>query len=105
MIVLIILWLLGRFVELPVDYRVPNLLAGWNGVVVGTTCLIQIGVSFALDSRYDKSSFRNFFWMIWYPLAYWMFNMMTTIVALPRALMRQIGERARWTSPDRGVET
>jgi biofilm PGA synthesis N-glycosyltransferase PgaC len=41
--------------------------------------------------------------MIWYPLAYWMLNMATTIVAVPRALLRNTEKRARWKSPDRGI--
>jgi biofilm PGA synthesis N-glycosyltransferase PgaC len=103
MLVVAVLWLAGQFIELPPEYSVPSLLSGWSGVMVGTTCLIQIGVSLALDSRYGGGSVRSFFWMIWYPLAYWMINMATTIVAVPRALLRNSKKRARWTSPDRGI--
>jgi biofilm PGA synthesis N-glycosyltransferase PgaC len=97
------LWLAGMVVELPAEYRVPSFLSGWNGVMVGTTCLLQIGVSLALDARYDKGSLKSFYWMIWYPLAYWILSMITTIVAVPRALLRETKKRARWISPDRGI--
>ena len=97
------LWLVGFVVELPPEYSVPTFLSGWNGVMVGTTCLMQIGVSLALDARYDKGALRSFYWMIWYPLAYWILNMITTIVAAPRALLRNTKKRARWISPDRGI--
>ena len=103
MLVMAILWLAGFVIELPPEYRVPAFLAGWNGIVVGTTCLIQIGVSLALDARYDRDAAKSFYWMIWYPLAYWALNMITTIVAVPRALLRKTDKRARWTSPDRGI--
>jgi biofilm PGA synthesis N-glycosyltransferase PgaC len=103
MLVMATLWPAGLIIELPPEYRVPSLLSGWNGVMVGTTCLIQIGVSLALDARYDQDSFKSFYWMIWYPLAYWMINMATTIVAVPRALLRNTKRRARWKSPDRGI--
>ena len=103
MLVIAILWLAGLVFELPPEYRIPSLLSGWNGVMVGTTCLMQIGVSLALDARYDKGILRSFYWMIWYPLAYWMLNMVTTIVAVPRALLRKTKRRARWKSPDRGI--
>jgi biofilm PGA synthesis N-glycosyltransferase PgaC len=102
-LIIAIIWFLGIFVELPPGYRVQALLRGWNGVVVGTTCLLQIGVSMMLDSKYDKRLLRNYFWMIWYPLAYWMLNMATTVVAVPRALFRSPERRARWTSPDRSI--
>ena len=103
MLVIALLWLAGLLFELPPEYVIPKLLSGWNGVMVGTTCLMQIGVSLALDSRYDAGSLKSFYWMIWYPLAYWILNMFTTIVAVPRALLRNTKKRARWTSPDRGI--
>jgi biofilm PGA synthesis N-glycosyltransferase PgaC len=100
-----LLWLLGLLFELPAAYRVEAFLSGWNGVMVGTTCLLQVGTSLALDSRYDNGPVKIFFWMIWYPLAYWMFNMVTTVVAVPRALLRSTERRALWTSPDRGIRS
>ncbi len=103
MLVIATLWLLGHVIELPPQYRVAAFFSGWSGVVIGTTCLIQIGISLSLDARYDKDSAKSFYWMIWYPLAYWMINMMTTLVAVPRALLRNSEKRARWISPDRGI--
>jgi len=101
--VIAVLWLIGFFIELPPEYRITRFLSGWNGVMVGTTCLLQVGISLALDSRYDQGSLKTFYWMIWYPLAYWMLSMFTTIVAVPRALLRDTKKRARWNSPDRGI--
>lgn len=103
MLTIALLWLLGMLVELPPAYRIDAFFSGWNGVVVGTTCLLQISVSLALDSRYDSNPLKSLYWMIWYPLAYWMLNLFTTIAALPRAVFRKNKERARWTSPDRGL--
>ena len=103
MLFIIVLWILGHFIDMPPAYRIDSFLAGWNGIVVGTTCLLQVAVSLALDSRYDTGFLRHFFWMIWYPLAYWMINLATTIVAVPRAILRNSKTRARWTSPDRGI--
>jgi biofilm PGA synthesis N-glycosyltransferase PgaC len=40
--------------------------------------------------------------MIWYPFAYWMVNLATMVVAVPKALFRRNWARAVWTSPDRG---
>jgi biofilm PGA synthesis N-glycosyltransferase PgaC len=97
------LWVAGMLFELPPKYRIDSFLSGWNGVVVGTTCLLQVAVSLALDARYDSGAVRGFFWMIWYPLAYWMFNMATTIAAVPRAILRLSAKRARWISPERGA--
>ena len=103
MLAVAMFWLAGKFIELPPEYRIDSFLSGWNGIVVGTTCLLQVAISLTLDARYDTASIRGFFWMIWYPLAYWMLNMFTTIVAVPRALLRHAKKRARWTSPERGT--
>lgn len=103
MATLIALWLWGTVLGLPVPYAVHTMVPQWTGVVVGTTCLMQVAVSLALDSRYDRGLKRHFFWMIWYPLLYWLLNVATTVVAVPRTLWRGKGKRAKWKSPDRGL--
>ncbi|MFO7461966.1 MAG: hypothetical protein R6X07_15220, partial [Desulfatiglandales bacterium] len=35
----------------------------WTGVVIGTTCLLQVGIGMALDSRIEKGLFRYYFWI------------------------------------------
>lgn len=100
---IIALWVWGTVLHLPVPYQVPTILPQWTGVIVGTTCLIQVAVSLSLDSRYDRGLKRHYFWMIWYPLLYWLLNVATTVVAVPRILWRGKGKRARWNSPDRGL--
>jgi len=99
----ILMWLFGTVLGLPVPIHVPTLLPKWTGVVIGTTCLLQVAVGMLLDSRVEKGLFRNYFWMIWYPLAFWLINVFTTVVSVPRALFRSTGKRARWKSPDRGL--
>jgi biofilm PGA synthesis N-glycosyltransferase PgaC len=78
-------------------------LPRWNGVILGCTCLVQFGVSMMMDSRYEKGLWRDYFWVIWYPLAFWMLSMATTVVAVPKALLKRRGARAVWVSPDRGL--
>ena len=56
-----------------------------------------------LDARYDHRLWRNYFYMIWYPFAYWLINMMTAVVAFPKALLRKKEQRGLWLSPDRGL--
>ncbi|MCZ7564461.1 MAG: poly-beta-1,6-N-acetyl-D-glucosamine synthase [Burkholderiales bacterium] len=98
-----LLWLAGKLLPLPAGIAVPTLVPQWTGVVIGTTCLLQIGLSLFLDSHYDRGLARQYYWMIWYPLAYWTLNVFTTVVAVPRALLWRRGKRATWRSPDRGV--
>jgi biofilm PGA synthesis N-glycosyltransferase PgaC len=100
--VIVILWLVGKFAPLPESLQVPSLVPGWHGVVLASTCLLQFFVSLLIDGRYERRLLRNFFWMIWYPLAYWLITVFTTVVAVPRTLFarQRVGT---WVSPDRGV--
>jgi biofilm PGA synthesis N-glycosyltransferase PgaC len=96
-------WLLGLVVTLPPYIKVASPLPGWSGVVIGTTCLLQIAVSLLLDRHYDHRLGRIYFWMIWYPLAFWVVSALTTVVAVPKILARKRRARAVWASPDRGL--
>jgi biofilm PGA synthesis N-glycosyltransferase PgaC len=104
MVAIVGLWALGKVVALPPAFYVPTLVPGWNGVILGMTCLLQFAVSLAIDSRYEKGIGKYYYWMIWYPMAYWMINVATTMVAVPKALFKKRGTRATWVSPDRGIK-
>lgn len=103
MITIVILWVLGKFVALPPNLYVATLLPGWNGVILGMTCLMQFAVSLAIDSRYERRLSRYYYWMIWYPLVYWFINVLTTVVALIKTIFRKRGKRGKWRNTDRGL--
>jgi len=104
MLLLALVWVAG--LALP-EGAVPALgsplLPHSGGVLLGAVCLLQFGFSTWMDARYDRGLARNLFWMIWYPVAFWMIACATTVVAYPRALARRRSARARWVSPDRGI--
>ena len=81
----------------------PMLMLGWAGLLIGTTCLVQIMISLLLDRPYDRGLMKNYFWMIWYPIVYWVLTATTAVAALPKIIFRNPEKRARWTSPDRGI--
>ena len=87
---------------LPPGWQV-GFLPEWRGTLLGLTCMSQMFVSLWIDRYYDRDLLRYFLWTVWYPLAFWMINMVTTVIALPQALARRTGKRAIWRSPDRGV--
>lgn len=101
---IVVLWALSQVFTLPAPFNVPTIVPGWSGVVLGVTCLLQFVVSLAIDSRYEKGLLGNFFWMVWYPLAYWMMNAGATVAGVARALVRRRRGRATWKSPDRGIQ-
>ncbi|MBK8162991.1 MAG: poly-beta-1,6 N-acetyl-D-glucosamine synthase [Gammaproteobacteria bacterium] len=104
MIVVILLYLIGKFVDLPPGMHVATVLPGWSGVVLGITCMLQFAVALLIDARFERGIGRVYYWMIWYPVVYWLLNVLTAVVAAPRAIMKRRGARATWVSPDRGLK-
>lgn len=104
MLLLAIAWPLSLFVpQLGLPEIDSPLVPDSGGLVLAGTCLFQFAFSMRLDSRYDKGLGRYYYWIIWYPMAYWIISTAATIVAYPTVMVRRTGKRARWVSPDRGV--
>ena len=101
---LLVVYRIADLVFFRIDLQsAPVLMLGWTGLLIGTTCLVQMMLSLWLDHPYDQGLLKNYFWMIWYPVIYWVLSATTAVAALPAALARRSGKRATWISPDRGV--
>ncbi|MFA6136569.1 MAG: poly-beta-1,6-N-acetyl-D-glucosamine synthase [Sulfurimonas sp.] len=103
MVLVILVWFISLF--MPILYLMPAdspILPDQSSVILIGACLIQFAVSKWLDGHYDEGLGKNYFWMIWYPFAYWLINLLTAVTALPKVLFNK-KTRARWVSPDRGV--
>lgn len=95
--------LLGQILDIPPLPDVREWLPSWGGALIGLTCLLQFAVSLTIDNRYEKGLARYYYWIIWYPVIYWLISVAATLVALPRTLLRR-ERRAVWVSPDRGEQ-
>ena len=80
-----------------------SLIPAWWGVVLALTYLLQALVSHFLERRYEPDMLRSLFWVIWYPLAFWLISFVTTVVAVPKVMFGPKGTRGTWVSPDRGL--
>lgn len=102
----VLLWVVSQFIALPHNLHIANLLPpAFTGMMLAMVCLLQFVVSILIDSRYEPKLARSLFWVIWYPLAYWMVNLFTSIASFPKVILRRRAQRARWTSPDRGIKS
>lgn len=76
------------------------------GAILGVACLLEFFVSLLIELRYEgKKILKYYFWIIWYPFAYWMISALTALVGSYLALTRRSKESATWKSPDRGLQT
>ncbi|QAA93318.1 poly-beta-1,6-N-acetyl-D-glucosamine synthase [Pollutimonas thiosulfatoxidans] len=99
------LWLLGRVTILPADIAVTMLMPpAFTGMVLAMVCLLQFLVSVLIDRRYEPTLARSLYWIVWYPFAYWLINLLTTLCSFPKVMLRIRRQRARWVSPDRGIK-
>ena len=105
MLAIMIIYFIGLAMPLPRLLYINSILPEWYGVMLGLTCLFQFFVSITLDSRYESKKLltRVYFWVIWYPLLFWVLNMFTVVWAVPAVLFSK-RRRARWVSPDRGFQ-
>ena len=100
------LWVMGLIIDMPDMLRVATLFPpGFTGTVLAVACILQFLVSVLIESRYERGMERKLFWIVWYPLVYWLINLATTLVGFPKAILKRRGARARWVSPDRGIHT
>jgi biofilm PGA synthesis N-glycosyltransferase PgaC len=102
-VITFILWLSGLFFSIPPELQVKTLLPSWGGVLLGVTCLLQFAISLSIESAYEKNIWKYYYWMIWFPIIYWVINVIAVMFGLPRALFRKKGVKATWVSPDRGI--
>lgn len=95
----------GNFIGIPAQLQVSGVLQpGFTGLVLACVCLAQFGTSLFIERRYEANLPRSLFWVIWYPLAFWIITMLTTVVSFPKVMLKARRDRARWTSPDRGIK-
>lgn len=101
----------GATNTLPEEYwpeilRVPTMVPGWTGVILASACLLQFAVGLFIDRQYEKRGlFKHMFWAIWYPAIYWFLSAATTVVAVPKGMLkrRKKEKYARWVSPVRAL--
>jgi biofilm PGA synthesis N-glycosyltransferase PgaC len=104
-IISIVLWLAGKFIQMPPDLFVPTIWppAFW-GLTLATLSLMQFVTALLIERRYDNRLTRTIFWTVWYPFVYWFLSLFTTLAAIPKATLARRAQRATWTSPDRGYK-
>lgn len=80
-----------------------NFMHQWGGEVLIVTYFLQALVALWLDRRYEKQSFKSLYWIVWYPLLFWLMQSLTAVLGLYKALRRPAYAKGKWVSPDRGI--
>ena len=100
MLAALVIWLVSVAIGAP-----PvgvSALPGNGGLLLALVYFIQAVTSAVLDRRYEKGLGESLFWVVWYPIAFWLLQAATAVVGFPRALRRPMHARGTWVSPDRG---
>lgn len=106
LILLHLLYMPFEFLTETASESLHDLSPSWTSMLLSVTCLFQFAVSLIIDSRYEAKNGgvgRYYYWMVWYPIVYWLINVSTTIVGTIRALKKKRGQRAVWVTVDRGL--
>ena len=78
----------------------------WTGSVLALACLIQIIISMFIDYHYEnRSLLKYYFWVIWYPLFYWLISAISVFFGFFNVFIKKGGVSVKWKSPDRGIHS
>lgn len=77
--------------------------AEFAGLFLCCLCLIQFFVSILIERRYEKGFTPTLFWIIWFPIVFWILGLFTTLYSFTQTMLFPETKRARWNSPDRGI--
>lgn len=100
----VVLYFYGLFFPLPKSIYIDTLFPpAFTGLLLSVACLVQFSVSLLIERSYEKNIASSLFWVVWYPMVYWMLSLFTTLVSFPKTMLKSQGRRARWDSPDRGI--
>jgi poly-beta-1,6-N-acetyl-D-glucosamine synthase len=78
---------------------IPNL---W-GMAIATLCLVQLTIGTLIDRRYDRSIVRMLPYAVWYPIVYWMFLSLGTVLSLHWLFRRPTRTSVRWNTQRTGA--
>lgn len=102
-LIFLITWAVIDLASLNFDHGL-GLLPLWWGTILTITYLMQSLIGLFLDSRYEKSVIKTFYWLVWYPLVYWLLQSITAVVGFYKAVRRPATAKGKWISPDRGLK-
>jgi biofilm PGA synthesis N-glycosyltransferase PgaC len=71
-------------------------------MTIGTLCLLQLLVGTLVDRQYDRGILRYYAYAVWYPLVYWMFLSLTTVLSLNWLFRRPAAAAVRWNTQRSG---
>ena len=97
------LWVLQISTGPEIDFGLPGPLPTLAGLLMSGVFLLQSVVSLGIDRRIEPGVLRQFIWLIWYPLAYWMLSAATSVVGFLQVTFGAKRRAGTWVSPDRGV--
>lgn len=91
---LVALWAAAAVVGVRMDAVSP--FPGLWGMIVATVAVVQLTIGVFLDGRYEATVRSSLGYVVFYPLVYWLFMSVATVVNTPRALVFSRRPVAKW---------
>jgi biofilm PGA synthesis N-glycosyltransferase PgaC len=97
----VLMFFIDLIFDIPSPY--PSPIPDWWGTVLACTYIFQSLIGILLDLKYEKGSFRYIYWLIWYPIAFWLLSTSCALFGILIAIKRPKNIKGTWISPDRGI--
>jgi len=100
-VVLTSIWTISWAAGLPPVGASP--IPNFWGMTIATLCLVQLTVGTLIDRRYDRSIVRMLPYAVWYPIVYWMFLSLGTVLSFHWLFRRPVRTSVRWNTQRTGA--
>jgi biofilm PGA synthesis N-glycosyltransferase PgaC len=100
-VVLTAIWTVSWAAGLPPVGASP--IPNFWGMSIASLCLVQLCVGTLIDRRYDRSIVRMLPYAVWYPIIYWMFLSLGTVLSLHWLFRRPTRTPVRWNTQRTGA--
>ncbi|BDY94023.1 hypothetical protein MUTS15_26800 [Escherichia coli] len=78
----------AQLAGVPLNIELTHIAATHTaGILLCTLCLLQFIVSLVIENRYEHNLASSLFWIIWFPVIFWMLSLATTLVSFTRVML------------------
>jgi poly-beta-1,6-N-acetyl-D-glucosamine synthase len=89
-------WAVSSYFGVDPGFAAPGSGLALALTAIAVTALVQLLLGLAIDSRLERGMWRPALLTPWYPLAFWVLHLFSSVAGLPKAFLRPAGQRPGW---------